>query len=202
MVFSCGLWCAAARHPYNGAVAPGACGSVGRGEGRFYFGTCLTLSHITVAAVRVGAVQASCPCKRDTFRPFFLKASIRVWVLVVVRHQLISLPPSSLGPGCTLSLPTQTCWPDWDEQKSLRQRSECKGKDCVPSGKKDSVPWGHPCSAPAAFCCRFSQEGRDPCLPSTGLPMAQLSQIHLSPVTVIKSDLQWGKNSIFRIAGY
>lgn len=41
-----------------------------------------------------------------------------------------------------------------------------------------------------------------PCLPSTGLPKAQLSPIHLSPVTVIKSDLQWGKNSIFRIARY
>lgn len=144
------------------------------------------------------------PRQKRRFRPSFFKAFIRVWVLVV------ALRPCGLhpcrrhprGPGALPAFPPQMCWADWDEQKSLWQRSERTGKGCVPRGKKDSVPRGHPCSASAAFCRRLSPEGRDPCLPSAGLPKAQLSPIHLSPVTVIKSDLQWGKNSIFRIAGY
>lgn len=119
-------------------------------------------------------------------RPLFFKAIAHILVLVT------SLPLSSL--------------PGWDEWQSCWHRNEYNGKEWIPVGRNGSPVGGTASSVGRARSAEvllynasvvswwcFSPESRDWCLPFVELSKAPQSPIHLSPVTVIKFDLQWGE---------
>lgn len=146
-----------------------------------------SVSHITVTALRVWAVQAeSKPQRRGTLGLCFSKLphTFRCWLHPCHPHH----------------------YQLWMSGRAASVEMSTMGKEWIPVGRSGSPlsrtassvgraqsPEAPLYSASIVSWWGFSPESRDWCLPFVELSKAPLSPIHLSPVTVIKSDPQWGE---------